>query len=434
MMANRRHIQYIRDYYDHLQQQIHAQILSEKDDVILYSDTEQLLEYYVANSQLRPIEFNPELTESFEHKKELRRVPADQRQGPYRNQGDLTFEYESIVVTVPILPNGDIERIMGLQSSTYSTGGMPQIGFTNDAIHFAMDINGYGYKHDDEKVASDVKHALESVKRMIGWINTDINSGNSGLMQSVRTLLNDRKAKLIADQSRIASLVQKINIPLKQKIQEAATRIKLDPKPIVQKLKPNPKMPEEYVLDQSKVLDIISVIDNQGRQFEKTPKTYRDLEEEGLRDIILVGLNSLFEGKATGETFANRGKTDIYLNIDKGNVLTAECKLWSGKALYLKTIDQLLGYLTWRQNFGIMITFVKQKNLSKLLQDVPACIKEHASYRSGCREISQTHFASNHTLPQDENKNVEIHHLFYNLYVGHGTHADAAEFMAARCS
>jgi hypothetical protein len=416
MITNRRHVESIRDYYDHLKRQIQGQILSEKDDVILYSEAEQLLEYYVANVRLKPIEFNPEQTNSLEHKKELRTVSASERQGPYRNQGDLSFEYESIVVTIPILPNRDIHRIMGLQSSTYSTGGMPQISFSNDVIQFAVDIKGYGYKHDDEKVASDVKRELESVKQKIGWKNTDINSGNSGLTQFVRSLLTDRKVKLQQDQSRIAGLVQKINIPLKQKVQEAATRIKLDPKPIVQKLKPNPNIPEEYVLDRSKVLDIISVIDNQGIQFEKTPKTYKNLEEEGLRDIILVGLNSLFEGKATGETFSNKGKTDIYLNIDKGNVLIVECKLWSGKTLYFKTIDQLLGYLTWRHNFGIMITFVKQKNFSKVLQEVPACINEHPSYRSGFREISPTHFASNHVLPQDETKNVEIHHLFYNLY------------------
>lgn len=39
--------------------------------------------------------------------------------------------------------------------------------------------------------------------------------------------------------------------------------------------------------------------------------------EEALRDVLLVSLNSIFEGKATGETFSKRGKTDIYLNINK---------------------------------------------------------------------------------------------------------------------
>ena len=132
--------------------------------------------------------------------------------------------------------------------------------------------------------------------------------------------------------------------------------------------------------------------------------------------MILVSLNSLFEGKATGETFSHKGKTDIYLNIDKGNVLICECKIWGGQALYHKTIEQLLGYLTWRHNFGVMITFANQKNFLKILADAPVIIQGHTSYRSGFQKVTENHFLSHHKIDQDEAKDVEIHHLFYNLY------------------
>ena len=46
----------------------------------------------------------------------------------------------------------------------------------------------------------------------------------------------------------------------------------------------------------------------------------------------MVVLNAIFSGKATGETFSNKGKTDIYLNIEKGNILVFECKIWGGKS------------------------------------------------------------------------------------------------------
>jgi len=140
------------------------------------------------------------------------------------------------------------------------------------------------------------------------------------------------------------------------------------------------------------------------------------LGEEDLRNILLVSLNSLFAGKATGETFLNKGKTDIYLNIDKGNILVCECKIWDGKSLYHKTIDQLLNNLTWRNNFGIMITFVKVKNFSNILGQIKEIITQHPSYKTGIQQISDTHFLSHHKLTQDEFKNVEINHLFYNLY------------------
>lgn len=407
---------FISDYYGVLLKKVQDQILREKDETILHSDSDELLDYYFSHNSLEIIEFDSEQPSTFEHKKQIRTVPAHNREEFYSREGDLDFEYESISVVMPIIPNNNTKTILELQSSTYSLSGEPQVTIGYNAIYFNIDIKGYGFKYDDDKIASEVNGNIESIKTWIGRKNADIVKENSQLKPSIKAFIEQRKLKLNEDSQRINSLTQKINIPLRQKENEAVTRIKLDSKPLVEKVKPNPKLPEEYVLDHSKVLDIVSVIDNQGRQFEKTPKTYKSFEEEGLRDIILVSLNSLFEGKATGETFSNKGKTDIYLSIDKGNVLISECKIWGGKSLYGKTIDQLLGYLTWRQNFGIMITFVKQKNFSKVLDEVPTAITQHNSYKLEFKKISDTHFLSHHVLKQDDSKNVEIHHLFYNLY------------------
>ena len=71
-----------------------------------------------------------------------------------------------------------------------------------------------------------------------------------------------------------------------------AIKINLQEKSIVKKVKPTPHKPEEYSLDQKKVLDIISFLDNQWKQFEKTPKSYKSMWEEDLRNVLLVSLNS----------------------------------------------------------------------------------------------------------------------------------------------
>jgi hypothetical protein len=407
---------YMSDYYRDQQNNIEAKILNENDETVLYSDTGELVEHYCSYHAFVPIEFDPERQQSIEFKKELRTVPADRREEPYRYEGDTVFEYESVVVTMPIIPNENIHHILSLVSSTHYLSGEPGVSIGQDALYMSIDIKGYGFKYDDDQVAKEVNSAVEKVKQWIGWKNQDIINENKNLKSYLHNFITERKTKLEADNQRIASLVKKISIPLKQKENEAVTRIKLDPKPLVKRIKPNPKLPEEYMLDRSKVLDIISIIDNQGRQFEKTPKTYKNFEEEGLRDVILVSLNSIFEGRATGETFSHKGKTDIYLNIDKGNILICECKIWGGQALYKKTIDQLMGYLTWRHNFGIMITFVKQKNFSKVLSEIPTIAQQHASYRSGFHQNAAHHFSSRNILSHDEGKYVDVHHLFYNLY------------------
>jgi len=407
---------FVSEYYEGLEKEVLTKILIESDETILHSNTDELVEYYFSHNSLAPIEFDSERQSTIEHKKEVRIVPAYQREEGYRNEGDLNYEFESIVVTIPILPNENVQQILGLQSSAYSLSGDPQVTIGYDALYFSIDIKGYSFKYDDDKVAAEINRGINDVKAWILGKNNNINAENAQFRKNIRNFIERRKVKLKEDTQRISALVQKINIPLKQKESEAVTRIKLDPKPIVKRIKPNPQLPEEYVLDRSKVLDIISVIDNQGLQFEKTPKTYKDFEEEGLRNVILVGLNSLFEGKATGETFSYNGKTDIYLCIDKGNILISECKIWGGKVLYHEAVDQLLGYLTWRQNFGIMITFVKLKNFSKVLSEAPGIIQQHPSYRSDYQQVAANHFLSHHKLDQDETKDVEIHHLFYNLY------------------
>jgi hypothetical protein len=406
----------IDDAYRTFLKNVQNSILSERDEMVLHSDTEDLAEYYFSHNSFSPVEFDPDRGPTFEHKKEMRVVPAHQRDEPYRGEGDLRFEYESIVITLPLIPNDNLRDILSRTSSTFSLSGDPRVGIEDDALVFGFDMKGYGLKLDDNQVAAETNRVVSDVKQWIGWKNDHINRANPQLKENIRAFIEQRKAKLNEDTQSIASLVQKIDIPLKHKESPAVTRVKLDPKPLVSKVKPNPTMPEEYRLDRAKVIDIVSVIDNQGRQFEKTPKTYKDLDEESLRDIILVSLNSLFEGKATGETFSYKGKTDIYLNIDKGNILICECKIWGGPALYGATIDQLRGYLTWRDNFGVMITFVKLKHFSKVLGEAPHTVQGHLSYRSGFTQVNEHHFLSHHSVDGDEAKSVEIHHLFYNLY------------------
>jgi len=158
------------------------------------------------------------------------------------------------------------------------------------------------------------------------------------------------------------------------------------------------------------------MIKNIGLQFEVTPKVFSKLEEEELRDIVLSNLNTVFEGGATGETFSKNGKTDILLRITSGNILIAECKYWEGEKAYQEAIDQLFRYLTWRQNYGILITFSKRQSFSKVLEAAKACIPTHKTFKIGISECSATHFESHHSFPDDLNKSVEIHQLFFNLY------------------
>jgi hypothetical protein len=402
--------------YEKILEDIKLQILKETAATIIGTSTNELAEYYFQKRHYTPIEADPDKQESIEPKNEVRTVRAEQRDPMYRDEGDLKYEYESIHVTIPILPHSNLDELLRMRPSTFSlSGGARQVKWNRTAAEFTIDIKGYGFARDEKWIINEVNNLKQYVYNHIHIVKTEIEAENAKLLPKIKAAIESRKTKLTEDKEKYNALFKQIGIPLKKKEDEVVKRIQLDTKPLVQRLKPNPSQPENYVIDRDKVLDIIHILDNSGIQFEKTPDTFVGSDENDYRNILLVGLNNVFQGKATGETFNSSGKSDIYLHIDKGNILVCECKIWVGQKKYGETIDQLLGYLTWRQNSGIMITFVKNKSLTNVLTESEGAIKGHASYRSNFQKIAATHFMSNHVLPSDEFKLVEIHHLFYNI-------------------
>jgi hypothetical protein len=411
----------IDDVYRHQWPKLQDRIMSSSDAEISGSSTDELIEHFKSSGSFDRIEKDPNREMSVRPIKEVRRVPAHVRDSFHRDGGDTTFEYETIIVSIPLVRNSNINALVELRTSTFSMSWSPKHwDIKPDGITLRIDIKGYGfdYSEDENKVTQMVQSEIANVDQWIGWVNNDIDKENAQLDANLRQFIEQRKSKLQTDKGKIESLVKKLNIPLMKTVDPAAQKIKLDPRPLVKKIKPSPQAQENYVLDHDKVMAVLGIIENQGRQFERTPASYKSSGEEDLRNVILVGLNTVFEGSATGETFSNTGKTDIHLNIDKGNILVFECKIWGGPKLYQEAIDQLLGYLTWRDNFGVIITFVRQKNLTKILEVIPETIKSHPTFKTGVSSKTATHFVSHHVLPQDDGKEVEMHHLFYNLYSG----------------
>lgn len=405
----------ILDYYREILQNVRSEILRETESTIIWTNPDELAEYYFDKFKLNPINII-ESDINYEVKKYLKNIPAHQRDSFYQNEWDLKdVPCEIINIDVPIEKNENIQILSELQSSTFSfSTDSKEFNFSKEKIYFSIETKWYRFDFDENKIVQEIKSKILNLKQLITWKNNDINTENPKLKDNIKALILDRVNTIKKDEEKLISLSKIIDIPLKKKENIEAIKINLHEKFIVQKIKPSVNKPEEYTLDQSKVLDIIYFLDNQWKQFEKTPKSYKNMGEEDLRNVLLVSLNSIFEWKATWETFSNIWKSDIYLNIDKWNILVFECKIWWGEVLYKETINQLRWYLSWRHNFWVMITFSRNKNFTDILNQVENIIKLSNSYTNWFKKINETHFISNHKL-EDDKKNVEIHHLFYNL-------------------
>ena len=73
-----------------------------------------------------------------------------------------------------------------------------------------------------------------------------------------------------------------------------------------------------------------------------------------MRDFLLMTLCTHYPN-TTGETFNKAGKTDILVRHEGTNVFVGECKFWKGIKAFRDTIDQILGYLTWRDSKAAII-------------------------------------------------------------------------------
>lgn len=126
--------------------------------------------------------------------------------------------------------------------------------------------------------------------------------------------------------------------------------------------------------------DILSIARQMSLVLEHSPTAFAGMGEEDLRQHFLVQLNGQYEGDATGETFNGDGKTDILIRRDGRNTFIAECKFWDGPAKLGKTINQLLGYTSWRDTKTAILLFNRGGNLTSILAKISPTVVGHPSF------------------------------------------------------
>jgi len=173
------------------------------------------------------------------------------------------------------------------------------------------------------------------------------------------------------------------------------------PSPSAEPFRPEPE------LEMQEYESILKILTNMVSVIERSPQSFQSMKEEDLRQHFLVQLNSQYEGQATAETFNVGGKTDILLRVQDKNIFIAECKFWHGAKSFVEAIDQLLGYVQWRDSKTAILLFNRNKNLSDVLKQIPALVKEHPSFKREVKYSSETGFRV--VLHHRDDRNREIY-------------------------
>jgi hypothetical protein len=242
-----------------------------------------------------------------------------------------------------------------------------------------------------EKVRSGIDRTIGSIKGSLKTLHENAAGLNKQLRGIAEAHIKRRREKLLADQD----LVSALGFPLKQRPDAPTTYVAPEVKrkitPVLPPASSDPYTPEP-VLSGEDYDHILSVMENMAHVMERSPSAFKTMDEEALRSHFLVQLNGHYEGQATGETFNYQGKTDILIRVEDKNVFIGECKYWDGPKMLTETIDQLLGYSSWRDTKAAVIIFNRRKNFTGVLETIPGVVESHENYKRTIGKKGETNF------------------------------------------
>jgi hypothetical protein len=265
-----------------------------------------------------------------------------------------------------------------------------------------------------DAIKRNLDHDISEIREYLELLKPDIYKFNDDIKLLVLSQIDARKDKLSKD----IALIKEIGYPIKKYDGVEETYAVPLKRKVVTIEKPIPKT-ESDIPDPKLKLDdydeILRIISNMAMVIERNPKAFQKLDEEDIRTFILMFLNGQYEGNATGETFNFDGKTDILIRADGRNIFIAECKFWRGQKGLTATIDQLLGYLSWRDTKTAIILFNHNRNLSEVIQKISETTKSHPNFKQQLENIDETTFRFIFAQRNDPNRCLFLTILIFDM-------------------
>lgn len=267
------------------------------------------------------------------------------------------------------IPYGGERLLLRLRPSTFSFS-FPRAEIATDELILRMTQA----QLSPEQVTSAFAGFRSSVERFITATNNDILAHNRELEAQFTSLVANRRRRLLAQRHLTASLPITVRpassrptypLPLRR------TKLHLT--------QPRPTRPfePEPTLEVAIYEDILERVAAYAHAVERVPLTVGAMDEEGLRDHLLVALNTSYEGQAAGEVFSRSGKADIVVTMNDRHAFIAECKIWDGQKKFSDAVDQLLRYMVWRDSKAALILFIKGSRPSEVIAKADAALAAH---------------------------------------------------------
>ena len=364
---------------------------------ILNVSVEDLCDYLVDEYKINPIVLQKDKVYIKQHGDAQIDVSHDYNRVIFERDGPFYIKGTAVTFAVPF---GGDSQLFFCQASAFTYSPPTAEIQDNEILVFFQEVDP-----KPEKVKAEFERTLSEIERHVGYVNNDLRPFNEGLRDKIRQKINARKDKLLKDQGMVTAL----GYPIKQSSDTPKTytvpsvqRKIVIPKPQATATAFEP----EPALDMENYEAILKIISDMVLVMERSPHAFKNMDEESLRQHFLVQLNGHFQGGASGETFNYSGKTDILIRVNGKNIFIAECMFWKGSKSLTEKIDQLLGYVSWRDTKTAILIFNRQKDFTRVVEQVPNVVKQHENVKRQTDYKHETGYRF--VLHQKGDKNREL--------------------------
>jgi hypothetical protein len=393
--------------FDNLVKKTIAEINALDNEYVLKASPAELEQYFVEKVQIKPLV----LHDGERYIKSQTGVQIDVSHDFDR----AIFPGEKAVVkgtqvNIAIPFEGD-PVLWRIRASTFSLSGYPEMEIRDGEVVFAISFPDDSPKPD--RLRADIENLTKSLVKAVACLGRDVDNHNNSAPNKIRTALAHKKELAQAAVGAVAAL----GIPMKKRDTELTFTIpaKRRESPGKRPMVATGKYEPEPVLDEKEYQHILEVLKSMSLVIQRNPSSFAALDEEAIRDHFLLQLNGHYEGSATGETFNASGKTDILIRVENKNVFIAECKFWRGPKAFDEAIDQLLGYLTWRDSKCALLVFNKTKDSTAVRQKMHEVMSARSQHRKTVLHLPDGDSRYVFVKDSDPGKEISITTQLYDI-------------------
>lgn len=364
------------------------------DERLLNTDLSELQEYFVEKLSIElPILGEPQVETG-------RTKMTVGRFGGFDYGRGEGIEVDAERFTLEITFEGDKE-LFYCRGNSYNTN--PPRGSVTEGLLSTTIVER---SPNPEQLNQQFDRFIKDVETYLDWLKPMVRSWNIGIRPLVEQLVEARRKRF----EQANSIASSLKFNLKSRTDRAASfSAPVQKKKIAPALPPaKPGKPAEPTLSPEAYRDILDTLQQMSEVMERSPHAYKGMDEETLRFQFLVPLNARFEGEARGEVFNFGGKTDILITYRGKNIFVAECKIWTGASALSEAVDQLLGYLCWRDTKAALLIFNRNKSFTNVLSQIDTVLCAHPQFLSNEGRRGETEFAFTFGHPSDPDRRVSL--------------------------